>query len=328
MLFFTQPAIVYALRVIQGIGKGIGSVALASAVADVVPKNRMGEGIGYYGLGSTLSIALGPMIGLALVSGKNFDLIFFSCTAGLLLCMLAGFFVNYERDPKYALPETAEEGRSAHADTRYHGLWRLFERSALPAALVMFMYGAGYTPVLVYITLYATKVLGVPQASAGIYLVVGGAAMLITRLVIGRLIDRHGVLELLVIGNVIGVLSNLVLLWVKGGFLYYASGALYGFATAMVYPSLQAAVMVDAPDDRRGTANSLLLFGLDFGILITSAVFGFLQNTFGSWTLTFSLGALFYAVGAALSILFMSNKARAARRAAASHTNVRSGDGT
>lgn len=312
MCLTTVPGIVYAMRVLQGVGKGVGGVSIASAVADVLPKSRMGEGMGYYGLGSTLAQAVGPSLGLSLIEGGNYNLTFIICTICFAVCLFAAFFINYEK--KYGFVRGADEadGKAVPADAKYKGIWKLFEKAALPATVVMFMYGAGCTPILIYITLYATDVLMV--GNPGLFFTITAACMLITRFTVGKIIDRRGVLEIVVIGNILGVIANIVLLVLKMDVFYYLCGAFYGFSTAMIYPALQAAIIVDSPDDRRGAANSLMLFGLDFGILCASAMFGFLLEYIG-WIAVYGGGALLYAIGTVLTFVLMSNGAREKRRA-------------
>ncbi|SJU32539.1 Uncharacterised protein [Clostridioides difficile] len=45
------------LRIFQGFGFGISSTAVATIVTDVTPKSRMLEGIGYSGVGITITTA-------------------------------------------------------------------------------------------------------------------------------------------------------------------------------------------------------------------------------------------------------------------------------
>ncbi len=163
MCLTTLPGLVYIMRALQGIGKGVVGVSIASAVAGIIPKSRMGEGMGYYGLGSTLAQAIGPSLGFALIEGGNYNLTFTVCTVCFAVCLFAALFINYEK--KYNIQRGTDTG-SAPADAKYHGLWKLFEKAALPATLVMFMYGAGCTPILIYITLYATEVLEVGNAGS------------------------------------------------------------------------------------------------------------------------------------------------------------------
>ncbi|WP_417083037.1 MFS transporter [Mitsuokella jalaludinii] len=59
---------IVAARVIHGFGFGLSTTFAAALVADVIPASRRGEGIGYFGLGSTIAMALAPAFGLVLLS--------------------------------------------------------------------------------------------------------------------------------------------------------------------------------------------------------------------------------------------------------------------
>ncbi|QJC50977.1 MFS transporter [Paenibacillus albicereus] len=61
-----------ALRVLFGIGFGMASTVLPTLVTGIIPPRRMGEGVGYFGLSSSMAMSLGPMIGLAIMDGIGF----------------------------------------------------------------------------------------------------------------------------------------------------------------------------------------------------------------------------------------------------------------
>ena len=58
-MFDSIHAIV-AARILHGFGFGLSTTFAAAIVADVIPASRRGEGIGYFGLGSTVMMALAP----------------------------------------------------------------------------------------------------------------------------------------------------------------------------------------------------------------------------------------------------------------------------
>lgn len=62
-MFDSIHAIV-AARILHGFGFGLSTTFAAAIVADVIPASRRGEGIGYFGLGSTVMMALAPAVGL------------------------------------------------------------------------------------------------------------------------------------------------------------------------------------------------------------------------------------------------------------------------
>ena len=54
-------------KVIQGIGHALNSTTSNAVAAEVLPRDKVGQGIGYYSLHSMLTNAIGPTLSLALM---------------------------------------------------------------------------------------------------------------------------------------------------------------------------------------------------------------------------------------------------------------------
>src|SRR5699024_6298153 len=81
------------LRIIQGIGWGFSTTASGTIATDLIPPNRRGEGMGYFGLSGNLALAFGPALGLTLADFISFTQLFFICAAlGLTALILALIF--------------------------------------------------------------------------------------------------------------------------------------------------------------------------------------------------------------------------------------------
>ena len=63
----TIPGIIIA-RLFHGIGMGLATTAFGALASENMPKARMGEGMGYYGLGMVFGMSIGPSIGLQLMN--------------------------------------------------------------------------------------------------------------------------------------------------------------------------------------------------------------------------------------------------------------------
>ena len=61
------------VRFLHGAAFGATHVATGTVVAGVVPRERYGEGIGYFTLSQILATAIGPFIGLRLIQRGGFD---------------------------------------------------------------------------------------------------------------------------------------------------------------------------------------------------------------------------------------------------------------
>ena len=109
------PFVVF--RILQGAGFSAVTTASATAAADALPASRMGEGIGYYGLGQALSMSVGPALALALVSTDPPENLFVGVTAIAVVGLSMIFLCRYEKHPEM-LPKEAvyrrrlEEGGS------------------------------------------------------------------------------------------------------------------------------------------------------------------------------------------------------------------------
>ncbi len=76
----TSVILLLAIRALNGLGFGMHSTSGGAVAADVVPKSRMTEGIGYFGLYATAASAVGPVIALAIVGDgeiRDFQFLFF-----------------------------------------------------------------------------------------------------------------------------------------------------------------------------------------------------------------------------------------------------------
>lgn len=118
-LFTHDVAPFVVFRILQGAGFSAVTTASATAAADALPASRMGEGIGYYGLGQALSMSVGPALALALVSTDPPENLFVGVTAIAVVGLSMIFLCRYEKHPEM-LPKEAvyrrrleEEGSEA-----------------------------------------------------------------------------------------------------------------------------------------------------------------------------------------------------------------------
>ncbi|MDR3155213.1 MAG: MFS transporter, partial [Deltaproteobacteria bacterium] len=85
-LYTAIPSYV-AARLLQGLGFGLTSTLLVSLASQTIPPSRMGEGLGYLGLGATVALAIGPYSGLFAAERYGYVVMFLSVS---LCCLAAG----------------------------------------------------------------------------------------------------------------------------------------------------------------------------------------------------------------------------------------------
>jgi len=315
------PAVGLTVRLIQGVAKGLITVASSSIVADVVARERMSEGLGLYGLGNTLSMAFGPMLALALSAGGSYTRMFLVCSAFLFVTLTFAHFCDYERLPQYRELVAGRRAKTFEKlDENYKGVWRLIEKKALPASLNYTVFFGSVSCILVFITVYAREILLLAPAQISLFYTCAAVTMFVARLFLGKVSDRLGALYALIPGHLSAILALIILaFFAQGNYpMFLACGALYGFSTAAVMPNMNAIAVVDSPKARGGAANATFYCLMDVGIMISSASFGAVIDSAASPAAGYrtmyltSLGVCL--ISLTLVLTLFTNKARERRR--------------
>lgn len=106
-LFGNSDALFVLWRVLQGFGFAAATTASATAAADVLPLSRLGEGIGYYGLGQAIAMSCGPALAIFLISTDPPENFYFGLSACAALALVFSLMCRYEKNPR-KLPATSE----------------------------------------------------------------------------------------------------------------------------------------------------------------------------------------------------------------------------
>lgn len=295
---FTHDVVPFVIfRFLQGAGFSAATTASATAAADVLPSSRMGEGIGYYGLGQAIAMSIGPAFALALVSMDPAENLFIGATAAAALGLALIFFCCYEKHPE-TLPEeavyrrereekrTRSEGAKGEEARREGFISRIFEKRALPGTLPTLVIAPAFGFVIFFVGLYGTS-LGV--GNAGLFYTLSAVSMVIVRLKSGAFMDRFAPIKILPVALAFGVVAFAMLIacgTVLDGSptrdaVFYLAGIVYGPCIGIVNPLNQAVAVKNTPPERWGTANALFQLAIDVGIGCASIIWGLVNDSFG-----------------------------------------------
>ena len=296
-LFTHDVAPFVVFRILQGAGFSAVTTASATAAADALPASRMGEGIGYYGLGQAIAMSIGPAFALALVSMDPAENLFIGATAAAALGLALIFFCRYEKHPE-TLPEeavyrrereekrTRSEGAKSEGARREGFISRIFEKRALPGTLPTLVIAPAFGFVIFFVGLYGTS-LGV--GNAGLFYTLSAVSMIIVRLKSGAFMDRFAPIKILPVALAFGVVAFAILI-ACGTVLdsspardavFYLAGIAYGPCIGIVNPLNQAVAVKNTPPERWGAANALFQLAIDVGIGCASVIWGLVNDSFG-----------------------------------------------
>lgn len=295
--------LLFVFRILQMIGYAMTTTGISVAVVDIVPADKLSEGIGYYGLAGSIAQALGPSIALALFHSSGAFRLVMSVAGCLCLAVmvLAAMLFHYEKDARLLNKKLTIEAQSTKAEISQYekGIWRFIEKSALPASTINFFLILSSSLIYLYLTLYASRQ-GI--GNAGIFFTISVAATIIARLIAGKVSDRFGTAVAVLPGCILFILGFILLIFSKDlNILYYIAGALYGFAGGMTGPALNAAAVKKASSDRKGVASSTFLLPLDIAIMLSSILWGALIDTV-SFGVTFFIAAVISVIAMLLTI--------------------------
>ncbi len=297
---FPYVAALILFRALQGFGYSVASTANYAAGADVLPPKRMGEGIGYLGLGYSLSTAVGPAIALALIAGGDYSPMFLITTLTCALAAVTAFVNNYEKKPEFQFARTIPAEQQAEE----RGIAKVIEKKALPATMIQIFHAMAFAAVNSFIVIYADS-RGI--AGTSLFFTFMAIAMCATRFFSGRLTDRFGEVAVALPCILCTIVGFILLIVTKSQIIFYAAGFLMGMSFGTVNPVLQAAAIKASPANRRGAASGTYQLSNDIANGVGAVVWGLTIDLFG-YTVTF-LGCIACAIIAiALLLVFFGKR--------------------
>ncbi len=261
------PGIVFLLllRFIHGFGWGASSTASSTIATDIIPKARMGEGMGYFGLTGTLAMAVGPALSLGLAGRYGYNTVFTIATASVVIALVFALLIRYQEPEGRANPDLANKQS-------------IFEKTALRPGVTIAFITMSYGGVVSFIALYAAQR---QVENIGLFFTVYAIALMISRPVFGKLSDRKGY-SFAILPGMIGVSGAMLLLFFAhtlAGFV--VAGFIYGLGFGALQPALQAMAVRNVPPSRRGAANATFFLGFDLGIGVGAMLWGAVAELVG-----------------------------------------------
>lgn len=279
------------IRLIQGAGFSAASTTLGTIASDLVPSSRRAEGIGYFGMSNTIGMAIGPALGLFIVSHYNFHVLFIMTLVFATLAFAISLLLNNDHKAQEpALHNTAEKDKKRAKFT----IDSILEKSSLEPCLVMLFLAISFSSILTFLPAYAAS-RGIKDI--GMFYTVYAIAILLVRIFTGKFADRYGYSMVIIPSILLVSFSFILLIFAKSYPVFLLVAVLYGLGYGSAQPILNTIVIMLSPKARRGAANATYFSTLDIGIGGGAILWGFLSQNFG---LSFVYGGA--AVSAILSL--------------------------
>ena len=253
----------FIVRFLHGTAFGISSTAIGTIVTSIIPKERRGEGIGYYMLSVTLATAIGPFLGMFISQHGSYTTIFIACAIYASISLGSALFLY--------IPEI-ELSKEYLKEIRGFKLTNFFEPKTIPISLVCAVIYFCYSSILSFLSAYSKEIHLVNAAS--FFFIVFATVILFSRPFTGRLFDSKGENITMYPAIIIYMIGMLILSQAHNVYTLLFAGALIGFGFGVVQSSGQAISVKVTPPHRLGLANSTFYIFLDLGTGIGPFILG------------------------------------------------------
>ena len=276
------------LRITNGLGMAFHGTCAMSMASYCIPEKRMGEGLGYIGIGQIIATAVGPNLGLWLIDNVSYRAAFL-IAGGLILttAVISLLFISAPETPKYTW-----------GSQRIH-LTDFISVKMIPYSLFAGVFSMCISMNSSFIALVG-ETRGIPNV--GIFFTANACALLFVRLGVGRFIDRLGFRNVLIPGYVLTGTAMILLAFATKTWMLVPAGILIAFSQGTAQPMVQAEC-VRQMADRRGLAMSTCYVGSDLCSAFGITAGGRVADMFG-FTAMYGMCALIMFVALFLFILF------------------------
>ena len=207
-----EPLLIAISRVVNGIGFACCSVCMSTWMSHMLPKEKIGSGMGFYGMMNAMAMAVAPAIGVVsyqhLGYRFSFGVALFFCLATLLIIQ----FIQNKCEPEQSLKEPGRSGKLQLADPK-----------VLPYAAIIMLFAIPYCATQSFLVSYThTRQLPV---SVTLFFPLYAVLLLILRLCMKDLFDRLPFSFFLLFSSVSAFAGILFLAFMQNNFFMFFAAA-------------------------------------------------------------------------------------------------------
>lgn len=259
-------AVLLLLRVFHGIGFGIITTIFSTMATTIIPAHRLGEGIGYYGLATSVGTSLGPMLALALLQIFSFNTLIILSIVLTIITFVLNLFVKGPEKPVPAKKTVQKISFKEHA----------FDRKAFTPAILTAFFSITLGGVISFLRELGKEANIV--SSISLFFLVLTVMMILVRPVSGRMFDKYGHKLIIFPATISGIIGLSLLAFTQNTLTLLIAAGFYGIAYGTVTPALQSLAVSSVAKEKQGTANAMYFSSMDLGMALGSTGLGILAS--------------------------------------------------
>ena len=275
----TGLILLFIFRVVHGLGFGAATVFYATVAAENLPPKRLGEGMGYFGIGESVCLSIGPVLGIAMLNMFDFKGLFM---ASAFISLLAALLILALRSK----PDQ-DKGQAKH-QSRSISL-KIIEKKVLPQSVLMLINGIIFGGVITFIPIFA-KQQGISNVAW--FFFISAIVGVVVRIVCGKYYDLKGPVFVLVPTGLCLMFGMLLIAFSPSLLVLNIAGVFYGIGQSSVFSALLAWTISMVETENRESAMSSFLNSFDLGAGGGSFLLGFIVQATSYQTMYILLAAM------------------------------------
>jgi len=256
---------IFIIRLVHGIVVSLSFTAVFTLATDIIPNDRLSEGVGVFGITALLGLAVGPLIAETIIQRFGFSYMF--VTASLL--GLFAFVFHLPLKDSYVPDQQAR---------RISFFSILAEQRTISISAIVILFGVVLAAYGSFVVPYVKSV-GISKASP--YFIYYSLAAIFARLWGGKLTDRVGEERVIPYALLITGSGMLAMIFLSGSGTLRCFGFITGFGHGLLTPALFSLLLRDSHPAIRGKLNGIFTGSIDSGAFVGGVLMGYIGDWLG-----------------------------------------------
>ena len=265
-IFAPNEAVVVIARIINGFGFACCSVCMATWMSDMLPKDKIGSGMGFYGTMNALAMAVAPAIGVSAYQTFGYRASFVIALVFSVAIIAVIQFIGDKGEPEKEPVSTDEEQKRIE----------LIDVKVIPFALIIMLFAIPYCATQSFLVTY-TETRGL-HIFVSLFFPAYAVVLIVLRLSLRNLFDKLPFQVFLLAGIVSELMAILLLTLMNNNVIMILASCFLAGGYGVMSSVCQSTAILLAGKGKRGLANSTYYIGLDLGMTLGPFIGGILYG--------------------------------------------------
>lgn len=254
-------------RLMNGTGYVLCTVCMTTWLAELVPREHVGEAMGFYGLMNALAMAVAPAVSINIYQTFGYrESIILSASSAVLMVVVIQF-VGQKGEP---VSDTDQSSKGHH--------FKIIQKDSLPIAALTTLFALPYFATQADIVTYVQQ--RHLSVAVGAYFLIYAVVLLVLRLVFRNMFDTVAFGPWLYISTAATVIYLILLAVMDNNWIMGLAAAGMAVGYGIIYSVMQSTALLLAPISESGLASSTFYLGLDIGMALGPMLGGVIDSIF------------------------------------------------